>query len=99
MTINKKSIVNRYFFIVVVMLLLGVFVIIKAAVIMYAEREYWQEVADRFVRENVTIHPNRGNILSSDGKLMASSLPEYRIYMDFMSGERDEERRKKATAT
>ena len=95
MTINKKSIVNRYFFIVVVMLLLGVFVIIKAAVIMYAEREYWQEVADRFVRENVTIHPNRGNILSSDGKLMASSLPEYRIYMDFMSGERDEERRKK----
>ena len=95
MTINKKSIVNRYFFIVVVMLLLGVFVIIKAAVIMYAEREYWQEVADRFVRENVTIRPNRGNILSSDGKLMASSLPEYRIYMDFMSGERDEERRKK----
>ena len=95
MTINKKSIVNRYFLIVVVMLLLGVFVIIKAAIIMYAEREYWQEVADRFVRENVTIRPNRGNILSSDGKLMASSLPEYRIYMDFMSGERDEERRKK----
>ena len=85
MTINKKSIVNRYFFIVVVMLLLGVFVIVKAAVIMYAEREYWQAVADRFVRENVTIRPNRGNILSSDGKLMASSLPEYRIYMDFMS--------------
>ena len=50
MTINKKSIVNRYFLIVVVMLLLGVFVIIKAAIIMYAEREYWQEVADRFVR-------------------------------------------------
>ena len=95
MTINKKNIVNRYFFIVVIMLLLGVFVIVKAAVIMYAERDYWQAVADRFVRENVTIRPNRGNILSSDGKLMASSLPEYRIYMDFMSGERDEERRKK----
>ena len=99
MTINKKNIVNRYFFIVVIMLLLGVFVIVKAAVIMYAEREYWQAVADRFVRENVTIHPNRGNILSSDGKLMASSLPEYRIYLDFMSGERtDEERRRKDQA-
>ena len=68
MTINKKSIVNRYFFIVVVMLLLGVFIIAKAAIIMYAERKYWQEVADRFVRENVTIRPNRGNILSADGK-------------------------------
>ena len=95
MTINKKSIVNRYFFIVVVMLLLGVFIIAKAAIIMYAERKYWQEVADRFVRENVTIRPNRGNILSADGKLMASSLPEYRIYMDFMSGERDQARRAK----
>ena len=42
--------------------------------------------------------PNRGNIISSDGKLMASSLPEYRIYMDFMSGEKDEKRRKKDQA-
>lgn len=93
MPVNRKSIVNRYFFIVVVMLLLGVFVIIKAAVIMFAERSYWQEVADRFVKENVTVRPNRGNILSADGKLMASSLPEYRIYLDFMSGEKDEKRR------
>ena len=49
---------------------------------MFAERQYWQDVADRFVKENVTVKPNRGNIISSDGKLMASSLPEYRIYMD-----------------
>ena len=95
MSVNKKSIMNRYFFIVVVMLLLGVFIIVKAAVIMFAERQYWQEVADRFVKENVIVRPNRGNILSSDGKLMASSLPEYRIYMDFMSGERKEKDRLK----
>ena len=95
MAVNRKSIINRYFFIVVIMLLLGVFIIVKAAIIMYAEREYWHEVAKRFVRENVTIRPNRGNILSADGKLMASSLPEYRIYMDFISGEKDPERRAK----
>ncbi len=29
---------------------------------------------------------------------MASSLPEYRIYMDFMSGEKDEKRRRKDQA-
>ncbi len=40
---------------------------------MFAERQYWHDVADRFVKENVTVKPNRGNILSSDGKLMASS--------------------------
>lgn len=86
---------TRYFFVVLVMSVIGVLIIAKGAIIMFAERQYWQDVADRFVKENVTIKPNRGNILSADGKLMASSLPEYKIFMDFMTGERDEKRRKK----
>ena len=86
---------TRYFFVILVMALIGVAIVVKAGITMFAERQYWQDVADRFVKENVTVKPNRGNIISSDGKLMASSLPEYRIYMDFMSGEKDEKRRKK----
>ena len=89
MAVNKRSIITRYFFIVLVMCVIGIFVIVKGGIIMFAERNYWLEVADRFVDENIPIRPNRGNILSSDGKLMASSLPEYRIYMDFMSNEKD----------
>lgn len=95
MAVNKKNIMTRYFFVVLVMSVIGVLIIAKGAIIMFAERQYWQDVADRFVKENVTIKPNRGNILSADGKLMASSLPEYKIFMDFMTGERDEKRRKK----
>ena len=83
MAVNRKNIMIRYFFVVLIMGLLGIAIIIKAAIIMFAERKYWHDVADRFVKENVTVKPNRGNILSADGKLMASSLPEYRIYMDF----------------
>ncbi len=64
----------------------GFCIVVKAGVVMFGERQYWQDVADRFVKENVVVKPNRGNILSSDGKLMASSLPEYRIYMDFVAG-------------
>ena len=86
MAVNKKNIMTRYFFVVLVMGLLGIAIVVKAAIIMFAERQYWQDVADRFIKENVTVKPNRGNILSSDGKLMASSLPEYRIYMDFKAG-------------
>lgn len=77
---------TRYFFVVLIMGLAGVAIVVKGAMTMFAERQYWQDVADRFVKENVTVKPNRGNILSSDGKLMASSLPEYRIYMDFKAG-------------
>ncbi len=86
---------TRYFFVTLILALAGIAVVIKAGVIMFAERQYWTDVADRFVKENVTVKPNRGNILSSDGKLMASSLPEYKIFMDFMSGEQDEKKRKK----
>ena len=76
----------RYFFVVLLMSLTGIAVVVKAGLIMFAEQGYWKDVADRFVREGVPVRPNRGNILSADGKLMASSLPEYRIYMDFKAG-------------
>ena len=86
MTPITKKIMIRYSFIILVMVLVGLAIVFKAGVIMFAERQYWKDVADRFVKENVTVRPNRGNIISSDGQLMASSLPEYKIYMDFKAG-------------
>jgi cell division protein FtsI (penicillin-binding protein 3) len=86
MTPFTKKIMTRYSFIILMMVLVGLAIVVKAGVIMFAERQYWKDVADRFVKENVTVRPNRGNIISSDGQLMASSLPEYKIYMDFKAG-------------
>lgn len=86
MTPYTKKIMTRYSFIILMMVLVGLAIVVKAGVIMFAERQYWHDVADRFVKENVTVRPNRGNIISSDGQLMASSLPEYKIYMDFKAG-------------
>ena len=86
MTPITKKIMTRYSFIILMMVLVGLAIVVKAGVIMFAERQYWHDVADRFVKENVTVRPNRGNIISSDGQLMASSLPEYKIYMDFKAG-------------
>ena len=86
MAADKKNIMTRYFLVILIMGIIGLLVVVKAGKIMYGERQYWQEVADRFIKENVTVKPNRGNILSADGRLMASSLPEYRIYMDFKAG-------------
>ena len=64
---------TRYFFVVLLLGLVGIAIVVKGALIMFAERKYWNDVADRFVKENVAVKPNRGKILSSDGKLMASS--------------------------
>ena len=84
-TPGQKHIIRRYTGIVFLMAVLVVAIIAKAAVIMFAERQYWEDVAKRYVKENVEITPTRGNIISADGKLMASSLPEYKIYMDFVA--------------
>ena len=88
----------RFFLIVVLFATVGVCIVVKAAIIMFKERGYWNEVADRFVKENVLVDPNRGNILSTDGKLLASSLPEYTLYMDFMVSDPDESRKAKEQA-
>lgn len=91
MTPGQKDILPRFTIILFIMALTAIAVIGKAGFIMFAERGYWEEVADRFVKENVVVHPNRGNIISSDGKLMASSLPEYKIYMDFLAGGKEKD--------
>jgi len=52
---------------------------------MTAKRDYWMKVAERQKRDSVTVKPNRGNILSCTGQLLASSLPEFKIYMDFVA--------------
>jgi cell division protein FtsI (penicillin-binding protein 3) len=98
MTVNKKSIMTRFFLIVVFFATIGICIVVKAAIIMFKERGYWNEVADRFVKENVMVDPNRGNILSGDGKLLASSLPEYTLFMDFMVSDNNEQRKAKEQA-
>ena len=75
----------RYMAIAFVLTLLGVAVIGQAFYIMTAKKHYWTEVADRLKRDSVSVKPNRGNILSCDGQLMATSIPEYKIFIDFQA--------------
>ncbi|MBR5349721.1 MAG: transpeptidase family protein [Prevotella sp.] len=68
------------------MVLLGICIIGKATYTATVKRDYWMKVADRLKRDSVDVKPVRGNILSSDGQLMASSIPEFKLYMDFKAG-------------
>lgn len=79
----------RYFAIAVVLTLIGFVIIGKAMYIMTAQKDYWNEVASRLKRDSVSVKPNRGNILSCDGQLMASSIPEYKLFIDFQAGATD----------
>ena len=84
---NNDKVMPRYFAIAVVLTLIGFAVVGKAMYIMTAKKDYWTQVASRLKRD--VVKPNRGNILSCDGQLMASSIPEYKLYMDFQAGAED----------
>ena len=86
---KSDKVMPRYFAIAVVLTLIGFAVVGKAMYIMTAKKDYWIQVADRLKRDSVSVKPGRGNILSCDGQLMASSIPEYKVYMDFQAGRDD----------
>ncbi|MGP1416401.1 penicillin-binding protein [Prevotella fusca] len=80
---DNRKVMPRYSVIAIVMTLAAVAVIGKTIYTMTAGKAYWMEVAASQKKDSVTVKPTRGNILSCDGQLMASSLPEFKVYMDF----------------
>ena len=80
---DGNKIMPRYSAFAIVMTAIAACVIFKALYIMVAKKDYWTQVADRVKKDSVNVAPTRGNILSCDGELMASSLPEFKVYMDF----------------
>ena len=80
---EHKKVMPRYSAIAIIMTLIATAIVGKALYIMTAKHDYWMQVAERQKKDSVTVKPNRGNILSFAGQLMASSLPEYKVFMDF----------------
>ena len=83
---ETKKVLPRYLFLAALLTAVGALVIAKAAKIMVVEKEYWDEVASKMKNDSISEKPSRGNILSCDGQLMASSIPEYKLFIDFQPG-------------
>lgn len=79
---NKKS-MPRYSFIAILMTLLALIVQAKTMYIMTAEKKFWTDVASKVKKDSIVSKPSRGNILACDGKPLASTLPRYKIGIDF----------------
>lgn len=91
MKFDKKYISKRYTWILVIAMFVCAAILVRAIITMTAERQKWQDVGSVYESESQPVKPNRGNIISSDGQLMASSLPDYKVYIDFLSGGADKD--------
>lgn len=93
-TSNQKA-VHRYSLLMALFIIAGLIVLGKTAYIMFVQHDYWIAVGAKFESRFKPLPATRGNILSADGQVLATSLPEYRIYLDPMSWEPDSARREK----
>ena len=82
MSDEQRNTVLR-FAVIFTMITLGfVAVLVKIVYVQTVEREEWMKVAERKVPSNRNIPATRGNILDCNGQLLASSMPQYYMYMD-----------------
>lgn len=78
---------NKFPFVIVPIVLVCLGIIYFMVRTMTVEREHWIEVRqENFEKDSVELKPMRGNILSDEGELMASSLPNYKVHFDFLAG-------------
>ena len=80
---KSNRILFCYFLVVLLLGLIAVGILFRTFDTAFVEKEKWEKVAESQKRPNRLILPGRGNIYSSDGKLMATSVPRYYTYIDF----------------
>ena len=83
---DNKKILKRYRFVSFGFLLIGVYILVKALLTMTVHKDQWIALSESLQKDSVVSMPTRGNILSNDGDVLASTLPKYKIFMDFNAG-------------
>lgn len=85
-----KKVMPRYFVIAAVLIVCGIAIIVRAGYLIAKEKDYWMAVDSLNVKkDSIPMYPVRGDILADNGEVLASSVPEYRLVMDFRSYEKD----------
>jgi cell division protein FtsI (penicillin-binding protein 3) len=65
--------------------LLAVALLVRILILQYVQRGKWADMSEKYVFKTAEMPANRGDILTADGRILASSVPYYTIYMDTRS--------------
>lgn len=79
---TKKTIFWRVYLAFFFVAFLALAILFQIFRIQTVQGEHWRSKADSLTTRYVDIEPNRGNIYSADGRLMATSLYSYDLHMD-----------------
>ncbi|TFG42306.1 MAG: hypothetical protein E4H43_03325, partial [Bacteroidia bacterium] len=81
----RDEIVFRSGIVYIAMTVCSVALIVQILVLQYVQRGKWSAMSEKYVFKTAEMPANRGDILAYDGRLLASSVPYYSIYMDTRS--------------
>jgi cell division protein FtsI (penicillin-binding protein 3) len=65
--------------------LLAAALLVRILILQYVQHGKWADMSEKYVFKTGEAQANRGDILTDDGRLLASSVPYYTIYMDTRS--------------
>ncbi|APQ16567.1 penicillin-binding protein [Maribacter hydrothermalis] len=82
MAATDKSILKRLYIVAAFLVLFAGAVLFKLVSIQLVDGEKYQAMADTRTERMFTIQPNRGNLYSDDGSLLATSVSKYTIRFD-----------------
>jgi cell division protein FtsI (penicillin-binding protein 3) len=90
MEVTDKHISYRIYLVAVVVFLMAIGVAVKLTNIQWVEGEYYRKLAKERSVKNFVIPANKGNIYSSDGSLLATSIPNYKVRFDAMAPKKED---------
>ena len=82
METNQKQFLYRLYLVSAVLVFLGFGIGYKIFHIQYVDGNKYRKLAKNKTIQNFTIFPERGNIFSDDGSLLAASTTSFDIYFD-----------------
>ena len=82
MAVEDKYITYRIYLVAFCIFLMAIAVVIKLTNIQWVQGDAYRKLAKERTVRNFVIPANKGNIYSSDGSLLATSIPNYTIRFD-----------------
>jgi len=82
---TRDEIVWRGALVYFVIGLLAVAILVRILILQYIQHGKWAAMSEKYVFKTAEMPANRGDILTNDQQLLASSIPYYTIYMDTRS--------------
>lgn len=82
MATTETNILNRLYFVAGIMFVFALAVVFKLVSIQFIQGEEYRQLAEKRTVKDFDIEPNRGNVYSADGSLLATSIPKYDIRLD-----------------